>query len=199
MSANCRCRRTLTVACAVGLFGSSLWSTTALGATAVAAPREPTQTGLDCIDDTFRENTVDFDLAGGIGAASGRSDKLYGMLRARAGLLRGGWPLVVGYGVTGEWNSAARFALGVEADFVDFGSGWWFQVGGGVTPGVQLSAHTGFGWSLFGVEGGVRALEGGGPGWSLIAKLRLPVGHVIWGFRQRERGRHIQCRDGLPR
>jgi hypothetical protein len=132
-----------------------------------------------------KENTFDANIDGGGGAAFGSSAEGMGFIRGRAGLMivRAPWFYMVG--PTAEWSNIAGVAFGGQGEVMHLTSGFWTELGGQVDlhgkPGGNLSV----GWSMVGVEGQVRGTQDLGTAVTVLAKLRIPLGVIIFAARQK--------------
>ena len=133
-------------------------------------------------------NTWDVNLEGGVGSVFRDSKRLTFLTRARVGALFVRDNHFYQVGATAEWLSALdRPAFGAQAEYLNLEMGAWFQVGGSIDtkakPGGMLAA----GLSIVGVEAQLREFDGDTePHVAVLAKLRLPIGILVYGIRSRK-------------
>lgn len=133
-------------------------------------------------------NTWDVNIEGGVGSVFRDSKRLTFLTRARVGALFVRDNHFYQVGATAEWLSALEGpAFGAQAEYLNLEMGAWFQVGGSIDtkakPGGMLAA----GLSIVGVEAQLREFDGDtDPHVALLAKLRLPLGILVYGIRSRK-------------
>jgi len=140
----------------------------------------------DRLEDLYeRENTFDANIDGGGGAAFGSDTKGMGFIRARAGFMAVRAPWFYMIGPTAEWSNVGGFAFGGQGEIMHLSSGGWAQLGGMVDTSGRPGGLLALGWSMVGIEGQVRKTEEIGTAVSVLAKLRIPIGVIVFAARQK--------------
>ncbi len=140
----------------------------------------------DRLEDLYeRENTFDANIDGGGGAAFGSDTKGVGFIRARAGFMAVRAPWFYMIGPTAEWSNVGGFAFGGQGEIMHLSSGGWAQLGGMVDTSGRPGGLLALGWSMVGVEGQVRKTEEIGTAVTVLAKLRIPIGVIVFAARQK--------------
>jgi hypothetical protein len=140
----------------------------------------------DRLEDLYeRDNTFDANIDGGGGAAFGSDTKGMGFIRARAGFMAVRAPWFYMVGPTAEWSNVSGFAFGGQAEVMHLSSGGWAQLGGMVDTTGRPGGLLALGWSMIGVEGQVRRTEDIGTAVTVLGKLRIPIGVIVFAARQK--------------
>lgn len=128
-----------------------------------------------------RFTTWELSAEGGVGFSWDAQRHFLGFVRGRVGLLRvdNEWHRIAG--LTVEWRSPGAVGVGMQAELLHQEQGVWAQLGFtlDVTPAVRPGAMLAVGWSLLGLEAQARQGLSGPAEVVLLAKLRVPVRHVL--------------------
>ncbi|MCL2726491.1 MAG: hypothetical protein FWD69_18885 [Polyangiaceae bacterium] len=136
---------------------------------------------------TFRDATTwDLNLEGGYGYAFGDAHRGSALLRARPGVLFIRDSSVWQAGATVEWTSIGKeLAFGVQAEYMHIGLGTWIQGGASVDAAARFGGMAAVGLSVFGVEAQVRNDGFDSPIFALYAKIRIPIGLIVYAISSR--------------
>lgn len=144
-------------------------------------PEAPAVQGQSA-DEKYARNTIDLNLEGGIGRHFGDSAETFGFGRARAGVMFARWPVFTMIGATYEYNNLSPATFGIQGELLHLSAGIWGQLGGMVDVHGKLGVMAAFGISIIGVEAQYRGYEDVGYGAAVLAKLRLPLGVIMYAL-----------------
>jgi hypothetical protein len=162
--------------------GSALRYQVRVGAPpALVNPHKP---GMATPDDMDPKGIIlDLNLEGGIGRHFGDPAKTIGFARARAGITLLGFPTFKSIGLTYEFNNESYAAFGLQAEITHIPSGFWGQFGGMLDTHGKGGGMAAVGFSLVGVEAQYRNYAASDFGFAVFAKLRVPVGVLLYAVR----------------
>jgi hypothetical protein len=149
-------------------------------------PNAPPPTSQSA-DEKYSRDTIDLNLEGGVGRHLGDPAKTIGFGRARVGLMFARWPVFRIIGATYEYNNLSPASFGLQGELLHLSAGFWVQAGGSVDIHGKAGVMGGLGFSVIGVEAQYRGYEDVGYGATLIAKLRLPIGVILYALDQNKK------------
>lgn len=133
-------------------------------------------------DEKYTRNTIDLNLEGGGGRFFGDPKATYGFGRARAGVMFARWPLFSMVGATYEYNGLSPATFGVQGELLHLSAGIWGQLGGMIDVHGKPGGMVALGFSVLGVEAQYRGYEDKDYGAALIAKIRIPLGVLLYAL-----------------
>jgi hypothetical protein len=150
--------------------------------TSPAAPRAVTYIGAPA--GYRRATTWDLNLDGAIGSTLGSAHALTGFGRVRAGVLAIRDANIFALGATYEYSNLQNATFGIQAEYISDNSGMWMQLGALLDTQPRPGAMLAVGYTLLGVEGQVRSYEPTGATFAVYAKLRIPIGFLVYELGQ---------------
>jgi hypothetical protein len=146
-----------------------------------AASNTPTISGQSA-DEKYTRNTIDLNLEGGGGRHFGDPFTTLGFGRARVGVMFARWPVFTMIGATYEFNNLSPATFGLQGELLQLSGGVWGQLGGSVDVHGKAGVMESLGFSVVGVEAQYRGYEDSGYGLTLLGKVRIPIGVILYAF-----------------
>lgn len=99
--------------------------------------------------------------------------------QGRTGVTRIAEPGAYSAGVTAQIDTHGRPLVGAEIEVLSLNLGTFGRIGGATALQGGMRWSAGLGWQLFGIEAALEPGAPGGPRWTGLAELRVPVSWIV--------------------